>query len=141
MFVRRMDFVIILEASSNDVTNQVRYAMFNWLPGDTASVPGSADYFESPVAFGPTSPTNFEGRRNYRRILDRLVTLAGTGSAPTALSIRTFRSRVNKKFRIDFEPTTVYGFNHVYFQIYANSAISPHPSFSLRVRTWYSDTF
>jgi len=141
VFIRRMDVQMVLEASSNDVTNQIRWAMFNWIPNDTSSVPGSASYFESPVTFGPISPLNFEGRRNFRKILDRYTTLAGTGSAPTAKSIVNFQASVRKPFRIDFEPTTLYGSNHVYFSTYSNSTLSPHPNYYLRVRFWYSDTY
>lgn len=139
--IRRMDITMVLEASSNDVTNQMRWAMFNWIPDDTAVAPGTAAYFESPAVFGPLSPLNYEGRANFRTIVDRFVTIAGTGSAPTALSIRTFRTSIRKHFRIDFQSTTLYGTNHVYYTIFSNSALSPHPSYFLTVRFWYSDTF
>jgi len=141
VLVRRMDITMVLEASSNDVTNQIRWAMFHWIPDDTAVAPGGATYFESPATFGTLSPLNFEGRRNFSRIVDRFVTLAGTGSAPTAKSIRTFRCIVRKPFRIDFQPTMINGTNHVYYTIFSNSALSPHPSYFLTVRFWYSDTF
>jgi len=124
-----------------DSTNVVRMAFFHWIPNTSALLPGAQSYYEDPGTFGVRTALNFEGRRDYRTILDRTVSLVGNSSDLTNKFTNTFNRTVNLKGRrIDFNLAQDTGYNHVFIGHFSDSAITPFPNMIYSVRTWYYDT-
>lgn len=140
VFVKAIDVLMITNTSTTDITNQIRWSLFNWIPNTSSLVPGANSVYEDPTVFGPSSPLNFEGRRDYNIIIDKLVILAGLSGAPTSISMRMFRRKLNTPFRLDFNLGAVTGYNHVYFSNFSDSAITPFPTYRLFTRVWFTDS-
>lgn len=141
VFVRRVDIIVISLGSTTDITNQIRFSIFNWIPNDASIAPGTQSVYEDPASWGVLTPLNYEGRRDYKVRIDKIVTLIGTSTAPTTLYQRTQRFCINKPFRIDFNIGSTTGLNHLYWTNFSDSVASPHPSYRIHSRVWFTDTY
>lgn len=136
----RMDVRMYFVSSTTDVTNVIRFSLFHWIPNTLALLPGATSYYEDPASFGVRTPLNFEGRRDYRTITDRIISLVGTDTSLTNTYTRVFNTSFNLKGRIDFNLGATTGYNHIYIVHFSDSAITPFPSVTAQIRLWYTDT-
>lgn len=136
----RMDVRMYFTSSSSDVTNVIRLSLFHWIPNTSALLPGATSYYEDPSTFGVRTPLNFEGRRDYRTITDRIISLVGTDTNPTNTYTKQYNASINLKGRIDFNLGLTTGYNHIYITHFSDSAITPFPTVTAQIRIWYTDT-
>jgi len=138
IYLVAMDVTMVLITATSDVTSQVRWSLFNWLPNTASLVPGAASYYESPATYGTLTPLNFEGRQDFTTIVDQHSVLAGLSSAPTALSIKKYSKRIPITSRITYNLSVNTGYNHIFFANFSDSLVTPHPTYQLMIRYWYT---
>jgi len=138
-YIVAMDVLVIFDVSTTDITNEIRWSIFNWLPNTAGVTPGVTSIYENTNLYGPSSPFNFEGRHEYNILMDRLEILTGTNTNPTNTSKRVFRRRMTTPTRIDFNTGVTTGLNHIYWTNVSDSAVVPFPTYHLHVRFWFKD--
>jgi len=138
LFLERLEVRIIFTCSTSDVTNVIRWSLFHWAVNST---PSTDSYYEDPTVYGVLTPLNFEGRKQFKTLVDRTVLLSGTSGAPTSITLRNFETVMPVRSRVDFlSSSSTAGINHIYFSHFSDSAVTPFPQISATFRTWYRDT-
>jgi hypothetical protein len=140
VLLKRMDVRMYFVSSTSDETNVIRISLFHWIPNTSALLPGATSYYEDPSSFGVRTPLNFEGRRDYRTIFDRAISLIGTNTSLTNGYTKQYNTSINLKGRIDFNLGLSTGYNHIFITHFSDSAITPFPSVTAQIRLWYTDT-
>jgi len=123
-----------------DIFATMRWGLFIWWQNTNSVTPGTTSILESTATFGTLSPFNFEGREYYSVMLDKFENFTGTATAPTVNSQinHIFRKKLSGH-RLDFEVAATTGTGHLYFYNVSDSALAPHPVYSIQFRIWYYD--
>jgi len=139
VFLHRMELRLTVTTANADIFNRVRFIIFMWKQDTGYLTPGSSSVVESATTFGINSPYNFDGRRHYKVLYDRIFNLSGTATNPTNNSQILFTQSWPLRERIDFNPGVISGTNTMWVQAYSDSAITPFPVMSFVLRLYYTD--
>jgi len=140
-FVSKLDVRFNATTANADIFATMRWGVFIWWQNTNSVTPGTTSIYESVATYGTLSPFNFEGREYYSILFDHFENFTGTATAPTV------NSQINRVFthklgnhRIDYEQAATTGTGHLYFVNVSDSAIAPHPVYSIEFRVWYYDS-
>jgi hypothetical protein len=140
IYVNRVELRLNVTAANADVSSRMRLTFYFWFQNTASVTPGVTSVTEDSTTYGIDSPYNWEGRKFYKVIYDKIFNLTGATNAPTVNSqVQVNRTIWSGRQLVQFNDgglTT--GTGHLYVQNYSDSAISPHPTYSHVIRVWYS---
>jgi hypothetical protein len=139
VFLHRMELRLTVTTANADVFNRVRFMIFMWLQDSNYVTPGPGSIVESATSLGINSPYNFEGRRHFKILYDRVFNLSGTATNPTPNSQIVLTQSFNLRERVDYDPGQIAGTNTMWMQMYSDSALTPFPALSFVLRIYYTD--
>lgn len=140
VWLQKVDVRVNLTTANTDIFSTMRWGIFHWKQNTASVTPGATSIYESAATFGTLSPANFQGRQYYDLVLDRIENMVGTAGAPTTSSQVISGYSVNLlNRRLDFEVGATTGTGHIYFVNYSDSALVPHPVYTMHWRVWYYD--
>lgn len=139
VFLHRLELRLTVTTANADVFNRVRFIIFMWRQDSGYLTPGSSSIVESATTFGINSPYNFDGRKHYKILYDRIFNLSGTSTNPTPNSQIVLSESWPLRERTDFNPGVISGTNTMWCQLFSDSAITPFPVMSFVARLYYTD--
>jgi len=140
VYLHHMEYRIHYTTANVDVFNLARLLFFVWVPNTGTFVPGTTSILEDPTTYGVLSPHNYETRQEYKVLYDSTFRMTGTYTNPTVQSNieRIGRINLGNKLQV-FNRAASTGTGQIYFLHLSDSALTPFPTLSLMVRTYYYD--
>jgi len=139
VWIQRIDYSLNFTTGNADIFNLVRMVFFIWKTSTALALPTTNEIFNNWAFALIHSMLNFERRDTYHLLKDTRYNMSGTASNPTNYSQQLQFGTIKMNNRIDFDPSILTAYNHVYVFFASDSAAIPFPVLQANFRLWYYD--
>jgi len=140
--VVKMQVRVLLNAANADVFGSSTFFFFVWKQDTAAVTPGASSVIQDPVTDNTTSMRQYYDSRKYRLLKRYDLKYEGTATVPTSESQKwiVFNLRFpGLGHKVQYNPSVLTGYDHLYFGNFGDSSIAPHPAYELTSRIWFYD--
>jgi len=124
-----------------DIYSDTRIIVFEWMPNTGLLVPVLADILDNTAAIGLYSHYTWDLRDQYKILYDKIHSLSGLTTAPTANSnVNVLNHKIRlPKVKAEYATAATTGSKQIYSLWISDSAIAPFPVISWTSRYNYTD--